>query len=205
MNLDDVNVFDEKFNIGDIVKHFKRETIEDLSVNPNIYLYQIIDIAKHTETNEKLVIYKALYKDVSTGVNFGTYARPYDMFVSKVDKEKYPDIKQKYRFEKISPINNPLYEVKVYSTKPCEIEAIQWTGLNLANVKDFVGDQLDYTIIDTAYVVGKGRPWVELKLKTLEGVMNVSEGDFIIKGLNGEFYPCKPDIFAKKYVIKSEV
>ncbi|NFO34260.1 DUF1653 domain-containing protein [Clostridium botulinum] len=57
--------------------------------------YEVINIAIHSETREKFVVYKALYGD------FKTFIRPYDMFMSKVDKEKYPDIKQKYRFEYI--------------------------------------------------------------------------------------------------------
>ena len=83
---------------GDIAKHFKRETLteEQLKKNPTMYLYGIISMdAHHTETGEELVIYKALYGDGQV------YARPKDMFLSKGDKEKYPDIKQGYRFEKI--------------------------------------------------------------------------------------------------------
>lgn len=88
----------ERFHVGDIVKHFKRETA-DLS-EYNLYLYKILAFAEHTETQEPLVIYQALYEDELLGVHFNVYARPYDMFMSKVDKKKYPEIKQEYRFEK---------------------------------------------------------------------------------------------------------
>lgn len=86
-----------------------------------------------------------------------------------------------------------------YRKKPVVVEAVRWTGINLDEIKNFVGKQLEYNIIDTAWEVGKGKPHVLMKIKTLEGNMDASEGDYIIKGVNGEFYPCKPDIFEKTY------
>ena len=86
-----------------------------------------------------------------------------------------------------------------FRKKPVIIEAVQFDGLNLEEIKLFVGDNLIYDIIDTAWQAGKGRPHILMKIKTLEGDMNVSEMDYIIKGVNGEFYPCKPDIFNKTY------
>ncbi|MBR2523898.1 MAG: DUF1653 domain-containing protein [Clostridiales bacterium] len=74
---------------GTIVRHFKRE----LDSTGNTYLYKIIGVATHTETEEELMIYQALYGDHKT------YARPLAMFMAEVDHDKYPDIKQKYRFE----------------------------------------------------------------------------------------------------------
>ena len=80
----------ERFKIGDIVRHFKRENVSEGTAE---YLYKILAFASHTENGEKLVIYQALYPP------YKTCARPYDMFISEVDREKYPDVKQKYRFE----------------------------------------------------------------------------------------------------------
>lgn len=67
--------------IKGIYKHFKGD------------YYIVEDIAINSETNEKMVIYRALYGENTL------YARPYDLFISKVDKEKYPNVSQEYRFE----------------------------------------------------------------------------------------------------------
>lgn len=89
-----------KFKNGDIVQHFKREkmTKEQLKEDPNLYLYEIIGTARHTEDEEELMIYRPLYHtDFLRDMDCA--ARPLDMFMSEVDHEKYPEIKQKYRFE----------------------------------------------------------------------------------------------------------
>ena len=67
--------------IGRIYKHFKGD------------LYLVEGIVLHSETKEKMVLYRALY---GNGIR---YVRPYEMFVSKVDKEKYPMVVQEYRFQ----------------------------------------------------------------------------------------------------------
>ena len=58
-------------------------------------LIKVLCVAMHTETQEKMVVYQALYGD------YKYFVRPYEMFVSKVDHDKYPDVKQEYRFELI--------------------------------------------------------------------------------------------------------
>lgn len=90
----------ERFSIGDIVRHFKREMVDQ---NTPRYLYKVLAFAQHTETGEKLVIYQALYAPHKT------YARPYEMFMSEVDRNKYANIKQKYRFEKV---DDPRFLIK---------------------------------------------------------------------------------------------
>ena len=75
--------------------------------------------------------------------------------------------------------------------KPVVIEAIQYDGINITEVEDFVGAKLPsvwLSVEDT-----------QLVIPTLEGDMKVSKGDYVIKGIKGEFYPCKPDIFKSTY------
>lgn len=67
--------------VGRVYRHFKG----------NLYLVE--GIATHSETEEKMVVYRALYGD------FGLYVRPYGMFLEKTDKEKYPLVEQEYRFQ----------------------------------------------------------------------------------------------------------
>jgi len=89
-----------------------------------------------------------------------------------------------------------------YIKKHVTIEAIQWDGLNLHEIVEFVGSSLSYSICDTAWEVGKGRPYVvDMTIHTFEGDHKVSVGDYVIKGVAGEFYPCKPDIFKQTYDI----
>jgi len=70
-----------ELKIKGIYKHFKGD------------YYIVEDVAIHSETKEKYVVYRGLYGDNPL------YIRPYEMFLSKVDKEKYPEVKQEYRFE----------------------------------------------------------------------------------------------------------
>ena len=81
---------DNRIRVGDVVRHFKREYVSPESSD---YLYRVLAFARHTETDEEPVIYQAMYPP------FKTCARPYEMFMSRVDREKYPDAAQEYRFE----------------------------------------------------------------------------------------------------------
>lgn len=74
-----------------------------------------------------------------------------------------------------------------YRKKPIVIEALQFTGFNFDACEDFVGGDMGKDIQGNTVIA------------TLEGAMKVSKDDWIIKGVKGEFYPCKPDIFNTTY------
>jgi len=90
-----------------------------------------------------------------------------------------------------------------YIKKPVAIEAIEWTGENLDEILEFTGiheSAKDWTKGQFSSVVRNQG----LKIFTLEGSHKATIGDFIIKGVAGEFYPCKPDIFAETYYTEAE-
>ena len=88
-----------------------------------------------------------------------------------------------------------------YRKKPVVIEAIKWTGLNVEECKQFTHDKAEYIYYDAGYKAGATQLAVDIIIHTLEGDMKVSVGDYIIKGVDGEYYPCKPDIFDKTYEV----
>ena len=90
--------------------------------------------------------------------------------------------------------------IKKYRKLPVEIEAIQYNNLNCDEIRRFTGIKVKQELeTETAYLAGQGTPKFSITIPTLEGDMKAMPDDFIIKGVNGEFYPCKPDIFAKTY------
>lgn len=96
-----------------------------------------------------------------------------------------------------------------YRKKPVIVEALQWNGNNVIDIYNFLEDKN----VETQYEVNsEGKNFYidfsrgqcvtgDLMIKTLEGTMKADIGDYIIKGVNGEFYPCKPDIFEKTYEV----
>lgn len=88
-------MMENRFRPGDIVQHFKRELLSEEERAGDMYLYEIIGVALHSETREQMMVYRPLYGDG------GMYVRPLEMFLSETDHEKYPQVKQKYRFEKV--------------------------------------------------------------------------------------------------------
>ena len=81
---------------GTVVQHFKRGMLpESERADSAMYLYEILGVAHHTETGEMLVVYRALYGE------HRICTRPLEMFLSETDREKYPEARQKYRFEPV--------------------------------------------------------------------------------------------------------
>lgn len=88
--------------------------------------------------------------------------------------------------------------VQKFRKKPVVVEALKYEGKINKELCDFVGD--DLKLVDDEVNLS-----ITPYIHTLEGDMKVSEGDYIIKGVHGEFYPCKPDIFEKTYEVVENV
>lgn len=82
--------------------------------------------------------------------------------------------------------------MKKYRKKPMIITALKWTGENQEEIKNFVKQNMFFTSNGDLYI------------ETLEGEMRAPPGDYIIRGVDGEFYPCKPQIFEKTYELVEE-
>lgn len=78
--------------------------------------------------------------------------------------------------------------MRLYRKRPVVVETVQWLGDNLEEIVRFAGDDVFWNVDEQALFVG-----------TLEGVMRATQGDYIIKGVDGEFYACKPQIFLATY------
>lgn len=92
--------------------------------------------------------------------------------------------------------------IKKYRKKPIVIEAMQWTGDQHRPMFDFLtGTEKRVMVVEgsTFRIYHTIENEVVLVIKTLEGEMTASFGDYIIKGVKGEFYPCKPGIFKATY------
>lgn len=93
--------------------------------------------------------------------------------------------------------------INKYIKKPVEVEALQIHG-NVSEIKEFIGENGDAHIDDGAWKAGAGQPRTVVIIYTLEGIMRATDGDYIIKGVKGEFYPCRKDIFEETYELAEE-
>lgn len=79
--------------------------------------------------------------------------------------------------------------IRQYVKKPVQISALEFTGSNTLEIESFIGHPIEW--LTSSPPIGK--------IPTLEGIMDLRKGDFLIRGIKGEFYPCKPDIFIATY------
>lgn len=138
---------------GEFYRHFKGK------------LYQIITVATHTETDEVMVVYQALYGD------FKTYVRPLEMFISKVDSTKYPLIQQEYRFELQSYLDKEDEISKDAQTNTIKGNDIVRDGNKISESK-LSGDKINEDKLDESKINA-----VDLKSIKFNGVLSNLESE----------------------------
>lgn len=176
---------ERKLVINGFYRHFKDK------------LYQVKGTAIHSETKEKMVIYQGLYGD------YEMYVRPYDMFISEVDHAKYPDVKQKYRFELIDIKTGKSLETDaVYDS---EDGSVEYAGQaesrqNISEVDDFYNtDSKTGTFREdnTFHTTGAEEPQEESKLIRFLDAYDYKEKLDILTSMRGELNDGLIDIMAE--------
>ena len=158
----------------EIYKHFKGN------------LYQVTAIATHSETQEQLVIYQALYGD------FRIYARPLDMFVSRVDREQYPDVGQEFRFE----LQGPGAERQRAESEPEPGDCVAGgIGAEPEHVAGGIGAEPGYVAGGTGTVAGV-EEWVDAE--EASGAESAAEAldPFVMEFLDADSYEQRLNILA---------
>lgn len=158
----------------EIYKHFKGN------------LYQVTAIATHSETQEQLVIYQALYGD------FRIYARPLDMFVSRVDREKYPDVGQEFRFE----LQGPGAERQRAESEPEPGDCVAGgIGAEPEHVAGGIGAEPGYVAGGTGTAAGVGE-WADAE--EASGAESAAEAldPFVMEFLDADSYEQRLNILA---------
>ena len=141
---------------GEFYRHFKNK------------LYQVLTVAEHSETGEKFVVYQALYGD------FKTYARPLGMFISEVDHVKYPEVTQKYRFERVELQGNTARQDDIGEKKDASKAVWRESGvmepfLFFTDIHALTGKSgWEKTLID--------------KMNAIQKIYNSSSANFIMSG-----------------------